>query len=574
MAHAIRKRIALAAAVAVSAGLLTAVPAQAAAGPASSSQPFHVNVAEYVADAAGVAIPVGNRDGGGDTATDTTLAVQHPAGTSNYIEITAAANLASATGRNLRVDVTGSTITTAGATTSGTSAVLNTARTSATYDTVTITGAVLRIATAVAGNFTVRIVQADVINGVSTDTVLQTMNVTVNAAPVSGVVSAAKSTSVISSDTTYTDGDEVIVANSAVATGKVANIKVVLLDANGVAVEGKQVTASISGPGTLGIADNTEATTATGRSITSAPLAAGTKNTAYVGVFADGTSGVATITISVGSTVIATETVSFYGSAAKMVATVLKPHIAATATGGVAAAVSVAVTDANGVVIPTGEVPTVSATSGTSATLSGGSYNSTDKVVYYTAASTSASGSGTTTFTLRSQTNTNLTATVSIVITKPLIASLVLTSDKATYAPGEKIKLNLTAKDADGTLMGAYASDQTIFVSAMTASSAVQGSLFGTALNFNAGVATTELFAPLGSGTVTFSAKTVSAAPMAVAEQGVTKSLSVTVSGPSELAQIKADLAALQKSTADLIAALAAQISYLRKQLNQLLRRR
>jgi hypothetical protein len=136
-------------------------------------------------------------------------------------------------------------------------------------------------------------------------------------------VSATKSTSVINAFTANagaaftSDAAITTTAGSVLAstTGvQKASIKVTLLDSNGVAVNGKALTATVSGPGLLQIVDANETTTGTlARALTSAALS---DNVGYVTVSNDGTAGVSTITISVGSTVIATETITFSGSAA------------------------------------------------------------------------------------------------------------------------------------------------------------------------------------------------------------------------------------------------------------------
>ena len=566
MANAIRKRIALAAALAVSAGLLGAVPAQAARGNADATQPFFVKYADYVADSAGVAID--NSTSG--SVTDNTVAVSHNASNvNNYVELNSAASQISAATFGYRIDVTGTTVV------SSSTGTVNSARTSVSYTTID-TSTVLRISTAAAGSSVVKVVKLDVSGGNVTETVLQTFNITVTAAKVTGIVSAAKSTSVIDSATGASAADETIVASAAATAngGRVAGILVTAKDANGAAVKGKTIAATVSGPGTLTIETaTTQPTSSTGRAVSKAMTSGGTAiDTATVYVFADGTSGVSTVTITVDGVTVGTEKVTFYGKTAKLTVTVNEPHIALNTEA--VKAIKVVATDSNGVPVA-GDSLTIAADGVvvTDATGTGGSSTTvaTDSsgVVEIDATATTI-GNGTVTIT--SGSTTTVKETVNLVGTDATIASLVLTSNKATYAAGEKITLTLTAKDKNGVLMGkkAFAG---LFTDTMTASSAVVGSLFGTAVTFSAGVATVDVYAPLAAGTLTFSGKTGTAG-LATAEQGVTKSLSVTISGSADIAQIKADLAALQKSTSDLIAALSAQVSYLRKQLNQLLRRR
>ena len=565
MANAIRKRIALAAAVAVSAGLLSAVPAQATGAAASSAEPFIVTAAEYVADSAGTAI-TGRTTG---ALTDATVTVGHPAGAANFVEITADTNTASSA-EAVRIDVTGSTIVTAGNTSGSVAGTINTARTSVSYATNAVSGAAIRFAAAAAGTFTVKVTSVDITNGIATDTALQTFNVTVNAAAVAGKVVAAKSTSITKLEATasFPSADEAVVASAFAGATAVADVEVKANDANGVAVTGKVMTASISGPGLLGVGTSANPASS-GRAV---QVTLTSTNTGYVSVYADGTSGVATITIAVDGVVVGTEKVTFYGKTAKLTVTVAEPHIVG---DGVATdkAVSVVATDANGVAVA-GDAITIT-TDGTvvsAAAYDAGSATDADgKAVFDVTAANTKTGAGTVTFT--SASDTTVKATANFTATGAEIASLVLTSNKASYSAGEKITLTLTAKDANGVLMGKKAFTG-LFTGTMTASSAVVGTLFGADVTFSAGVATVDVYAPLAAGALTFTSVTTTSANTAAAEDGKTKSLTVAISGSADIAQIKADLAALQKSTSDLIAALSAQVSYLRKQLNQLLKRR
>jgi len=95
-----------------------------------------------------------------------------------------------------------------------------------------------------------------------------------------------------------------------------------------------KIVATVSGPGTLELSDSGTATTSSGRSIEFTP----TSNVAYLHIFNDGTNGVATITLTIGGTAFATETINFYGAVATITATqVLKVAPMAGATHGCSA---------------------------------------------------------------------------------------------------------------------------------------------------------------------------------------------------------------------------------------------
>jgi trimeric autotransporter adhesin len=100
-----------------------------------------------------------------------------------------------------------------------------------------------------------------------------------------------------------------------------ATIGVTLNDANGVAINGQSISATVSGPGMItATAGNGAGAAGTARTV----ALTGTQNSTNqfrIGISADGTRGVSTITVLRGTTVIATKTVTFYGSVATLTAT-------------------------------------------------------------------------------------------------------------------------------------------------------------------------------------------------------------------------------------------------------------
>ena len=120
-----------------------------------------------------------------------------------------------------------------------------------------------------------------------------------------------------------TTGDQTIYATKgtfAVGQTAVAAVEIVQNSASATTVHASKVqkiVATVSGPGTLELSDNSTATTSSGRSIEFTPAAA----TAYLHVFNDGTNGVSTVTITIGGKAFTTETFNFYGDAAKVTAT-------------------------------------------------------------------------------------------------------------------------------------------------------------------------------------------------------------------------------------------------------------
>jgi len=145
-----------------------------------------------------------------------------------------------------------------------------------------------------------------------------------------------------------TDTVSVVSPNTAaVAYGsKAASIKVTQLKSTGAAAN-ESLTATITGPGTLGCNSSQASGASAGRSITCATDGSGV---VYVFVYGDGTSGKATITLTgvTSGTVIGTKSVLFSGTTiASLTAAVVNGVIASGATGKTGA-VSVVAKDADG----------------------------------------------------------------------------------------------------------------------------------------------------------------------------------------------------------------------------------
>ena len=286
------------------------------------------------------------------------------------------------------------------------------------------------------------------VNAYATQGALDTANGVDNA------IAAAKTTSFLNTgETTTATADATVIASMALATSAAATIVVTPKNAAGTTIANATfpLTATISGPGTLAIDTNLAAITAlssgTGRAIT------GTTGHYTIGVFSDGTSGVATVTISSGTTVLATETVTFYGAATKITPTVVNSVLAIGANTG---AITAVVTDANGVAVPN---VTVYASSNTDATID-------DAYVASTAASTSAGAvsfsltgvaAGTAAITLTLNSTSAGTSTVSVLAGTMRVSDGVVTKvdykfTKDSYAPGEAASITATVSNAAGVM--------------------------------------------------------------------------------------------------------------------------
>ena len=274
---------------------------------------------------------------------------------------------------------------------------------------------------------------------------------TVTATAADVAASAAKSTSFLNAgETTTATADATVTASMALSDTATATIVVTPKNAADAAIPATALTVAVSGPGTVAAGANLAAisalSTGTGRSIT------GAAGSYVIGVFADGTPGVSTVTISSGTTVLATETVTFYGAAAKITPTVVNSVLAIGANTG---AITAVVTDAAGVVVPG---VTVYAVSATAAAVSN-SYTSCGASSATGAVSCDLAGvaAGTSAITLTLNSASTGTSTVSVVAGTMRVSDGVVTKvdyafDKESYAPGETAKITATVSNAAGVM--------------------------------------------------------------------------------------------------------------------------
>jgi hypothetical protein len=241
--------------------------------------------------------------------------------------------------------------------------------------------------------------------------------------------------------------------------------------------------ASITGPGSLGVAAATASTaTLSGRSVSSAIAS----NLGHVTVFGDGTSGKSTITITATNssgvtTVLGTKEVTFVGSPATVTASqvlfvakagtrlgrIPTTSRVATTTGDISthAAMRATVLDAGGNAVVAGNTVRIVSSDesvivpGTCAeyTVTGSSTATTPAPGVFECSVSGANGAvsgktATITFQVRNATTGlwSLSATPITFAIGEAIASVALATDKATYAAGEAMTMTATGKDAAG----------------------------------------------------------------------------------------------------------------------------
>lgn len=337
-----------------------------------------------------------------------------------------------------------------------------------------------------AGTYVIKLTPAIINGGGTLQAVAVTWTVTVAAV---GAATAADSTSFLNAGeaTAATSDATVAAAMTLNATAQAASIVVTPKNAALTNLTSTAIlSVSIAGPGSLGISDvaGVASQTATGRALT------GTAGQNVIGVFSDGTSGVATITVAIGTTVISTETVTFSGALASFTATPVKTVI------GIGSTDTVAITgkDAAGVSASVGTYYATSATPAVATVAISG----TNVIVTGVAVGTSVITIG------NAATSPTVSTTFTVTVGKTTIGTLTMTTDKASYAAGEKVTLTVHALGSNGTAVGDGTYATTFSSTGVTSNIAVTGATLPVAsVAFVGGVATYVIYAPVAAATVT-----------------------------------------------------------------------
>jgi len=291
-------------------------------------------------------------------------------------------------------------------------------------------------------------------------------------------------------------------------------------------------------------------------------------------VYSDGTAGTGTITLYNGGVTLATKTVTFFGSAAS--ATLTLSDTSAVVANGNTGYFSAAVKDSASNSITSGSVYI---------------YSSDTAVISESATACSAGGSGsficgftavdtgTATIVVRDSstvsTSTWTSDALTVRVSGSKIQSITATFDKATYAPGEKAILTITAKDRRGGLMDGNAISSAFVITPTTTaytlgSTGTGGNGAGIETTFTpyleTGVETRVIYMPSSVGSGKFDYKieagTGSWTTVAGALAGMTAvTASATIADPTKDAADAATDAALEATDAAYAAQDAAQLA-------------
>jgi hypothetical protein len=408
------KKIALGLAAAMSFGVLSALPTSAAV----ISPTLTIDSATDTVTAGETATAVVTLSFISETAADTATILSamfaQPTGSAKTATLTlletTTATVAIA-GSNLSADVN-STINTPGFVTAKFTVSLVAPAVAGTYEARILT---TRPATGPSVAWTVTVRAADLTPAASTTTSI------LNAGE---VTTATVDASVYAPKATSTDAAAVIVVTPKNAAGGSAT---------------ESILATVSGSGMIGSGSNATSISAQGRSLV---IPSGN----HIGVFADGTAGVSTITLTtLTGAVLATEKVTFYGDIATIVATPIKSVIA---TGANVSTVKAVAYDAAGVTVGAGTLNAFSSDvsvvsdSGTAATIVNGE-------AVFTLTGVKAGGVAVTV-----KSGTIASAPVSTRV-EGTVTAVKLSFDKAEYLPGEAATITVTPVDAAGLPLSA-----------------------------------------------------------------------------------------------------------------------
>jgi hypothetical protein len=404
-------------------------------------------------------------------------------------------------------------------------------------DTTTLTSVNITGASSVAGVQTLTTYSIDTTSGVVT--AIGTATITWGATP---VVTASTSTAFLSAGQDCAAADDatgVTLAKTAgVAMGAGATtgaaICIAVKDQNAVALNGQAISVTVAGPGLITLATgNGNVSTGTVRAASLTATTQAATNLARVGISADGTAGKSTITITAGDVVIATKTVTFYGTVTSLVAKqnlFVASKAGASLGAGTAAptgadvantpAVIITAKDANGIAVPGLTITALSSDTtvmtetitiaednglGLGNGAGAGSYN----VAVNSAANTSGKSA---TLTFRVMSGTTVVAATAALTFKlgGAVYTTSLALDKAAYSAGETAVANLTVKDSSGN--AAFDADHaTVLLGALTSSltvvKALQFNTTATSVSSVNGVASLSFNAPGSTGAWKISGK-------------------------------------------------------------------
>ena len=424
----------------------------------------------------------------------------------------------------------------------------------------------------VAGTYVVNITSDPSVSGSSDSVAAAGTDVTITVSAASAVADPANSKAHMASGSSWSSvitlaDSTVAVANTA-STTPVAIIRVSLKDSSNVGTytnESVTITTTVGSVGTAATAGSV------GRNVKLNYTVGGTTD---FGIFADGTAGTATITISTPSVTFATKTVTFYSTtSSKIVAT---KALNTLSVGSNANAVLGKATDASGNSVGADATSTgVYAYSSNTAVVSDSgtacTYDSTYLIHKCTLTGVAA---GTANITLRNSSTAGAASTVNsaeviaVTVNTNAAATLKMEFNKTSYAPGEKGYLIIRALDSAGNAVGPQALTALLSGSSGISRSqsfsgteptwtslsytlAALNTLFGSSITTAEAAQILTVYMPYSGGAVSVSATGGASLP-AAGQVKVTASTTVTDTASTNAAAALAAVTALATTVASL----------------------
>jgi hypothetical protein len=261
--------------------------------------------------------------------------------------------------------------------------------------------------------------------------------------------------------------------------------------------KGKEVVVEISGAGSLG----STSTQATGSIVTLTAASSGGTDAKFVYVYSDGRTGPGTITVKVGGVLVSTKTVNFTGTTAKYALStvvgeeITAKYIAVTGTADIKFNGLDSLNNLSAVLPTLSHAITSDATIATATPNGAGTIRVTGvkagKVMVYAANAATLA------------TATIVSPAVEIEVTGTVAKTVTFSFDKASYQPGEKMTLSVNAVDANGRPVADGARE--LLKESATANMSIIGSLPGASVTLVNGKADYVLYAPSTSGDLVIS---------------------------------------------------------------------
>ena len=291
--------------------------------------------------------------------------------------------------------------------------------------------------------------------GVVSDASAQTVIITVRSTQQNGVFSAGNSTVFIADGETNTATADATVLKTSTFNSDTASatIKVTLKDGNGNALSDTVTATIVSGPAVINAtADSTTVGTTFAAAGTPTYSASVKGSTTYFGIFANGQSGTSTVVIRLtDGTVIATKTMTFASTTASSISATTKKNyvLSGSANSDVFAVV---VKDAGGNLITGGTVTATPVAGNAIATAptTQATYDATAGAFLLGANGADSTKFGAVEYTFTHSSTGSLLSSKSSTTFSSGVASTLTITGPDTATPGEKVTFTLKAKDANG----------------------------------------------------------------------------------------------------------------------------